>query len=324
MDRASVYDLVFKLRKEGMKQTKIAELLSITQARVSQILSKPASIIAKWGGHLQSKLTNSDEKKLIEYLEMGAESFGFEGCVWNSKRVQSLIKEQFGVDYHVAYIPCILRKIGFSRQKPKVVDYRQEEAKVAIYLEETLPSLKKKAIEEDRVLLYVDEAGFYLLPKLGTTWAKRGQTPLLHEGCRYQHLSAISAISPAGDLVYQIQENNYKGENVVNFLKILLKTFNKKLLIIWDGARIHADENVKSFLRQDKEESVFLAKIPPYSPELNADEQVWKALKSDMLKNVVCKNLAQLKIKLQNAFQELQKCTDKIAHFFKHPKVGFI
>ncbi|PKQ67997.1 hypothetical protein Rain11_1809 [Raineya orbicola] len=38
MDRAILYDMVFKLRKEGLKQVKIAELLSISQARVSQIL----------------------------------------------------------------------------------------------------------------------------------------------------------------------------------------------------------------------------------------------------------------------------------------------
>jgi transposase len=174
------------------------------------------------------------------------------------------------------------------------------------------------------VLLYVDEASFYLLPQLGITWAKRGHSPVLREGCRYQHLSAISAISPAGDLVYQIQESSFKGKDVVGFLKKLLDTLKQKLLIIWDGARIHSSKEVKDFLRKDKNETIYLAKIPPYSPELNADEQVWKTLKCDMLKNVVCKNLTQLKTKLQNAFQVLQQATKKIANFFKHPKVGFV
>ncbi|WP_207764464.1 helix-turn-helix domain-containing protein, partial [Raineya orbicola] len=144
MDRAILYDMVFKLRKEGLKQVKIAELLSISQARVSQILKKTVRDIPKWGGHLQSRLTPSEQKQLVAYLEMGAEAFGFEGSVWNSKRVQWLIKEKFNVSYHVHYIPCILRKIGYSRQKPKVVDYRQDESKVAHYLATTLPSLKKK------------------------------------------------------------------------------------------------------------------------------------------------------------------------------------
>lgn len=160
-----------------------------------------------------------------------------------------------------------------------------------------------------------------MLSKLGATWAKHGQPPILCEGC---HLSAISAISSEGDWVYQIQENNYKGQEVVGFLKQLLDTFNKILLIIWDGVRIHSNEQVKDFLRQDKEEAIYLAKIPSYSPELNAEEQVWKALKSNMLKNVICKNLAQLKTKLQNTFQGLQECGEKIANFFKYPKVVYL
>ena len=65
----------------------------------------------------------------------------------------------------------------------------------------------------------MDEAAFYLLIKLGTTWSKKGKTPVLYQGCRYQHLSAISAISSEGDLHYQIKETSFTGETIVVFLK---------------------------------------------------------------------------------------------------------
>jgi predicted transcriptional regulator len=41
MSREGLQDLVFKLRKEGYRQVKIAEISSISQARVSQILNNP-------------------------------------------------------------------------------------------------------------------------------------------------------------------------------------------------------------------------------------------------------------------------------------------
>jgi len=119
MSREELYDLVFKLRKEGYKQIKIAEISSISQARVSQILNNPVEgSFPQWGGHLGTKLDKVQQECLIAYLEKGAEFYGFEGQIWNSKRVKWLIKEKFGVDYHKDYISTFLRMIGFSRQKP--------------------------------------------------------------------------------------------------------------------------------------------------------------------------------------------------------------
>ncbi len=169
----------------------------------------------------------------------------------------------------------------------------------------------------------MDEAGFYLLIKLGTTWAKKGKTPCVFQGCRYKHLSAISAISSDGELYYQIRGTSFTGEMIVAFLRELLLFFDKKLLIIWDGAKIHQDESVKKFLENENNDRIFLAKIPPYSPELNADEQVWQTLKDDMLKNIVCKTITELNKKLSDAFEILKTQTDKIKSFFRHPKVGF-
>lgn len=144
MSREELQDLVFKLRKEGNNQVKIGELLCISQARVSQILNNPVrGEFAKWGGHLQAKLNKVQQESLIAYLEKGAEFYGFEGQIWNSKRVKWLIKEKFGVDYHKDYIPTFLRMIGFSRQKPQLIDIRRDEKLVASYVDDTLPKLKK-------------------------------------------------------------------------------------------------------------------------------------------------------------------------------------
>lgn len=144
MDRLVLYNLIPKLRDLGLKQGKIAEILSITQARVSQILKNPVEILPKWGGHRGKKLTSSQLSELVSYLELGAESFGFTGNLWDSKRVKWVIKEKLGVEYHVDYIPTLLRSIGYSPQKPKVTDYRKSEDKVRVYKENTLPELKKK------------------------------------------------------------------------------------------------------------------------------------------------------------------------------------
>jgi len=86
-----------------------------------------------------------------------------------------------------------------------------------------MASDQKKAEDEDRTLVWIDEAGFYLLPALVHTWAPVGETPILHAPCRYDHLSTISAITPNGQLLLHVQEEAYHGEDVVRFLEHVLR-----------------------------------------------------------------------------------------------------
>ena len=96
---------------------------------------------------------------------------------------------------------------------------------------------QKKAEEEGRPLVWIDESGFYLLPGVVWTNAPCGQTPELRVRLTYDHLSVISAITPDGRLLMQVQERAYKGPDVVRFLKHVMRHIPGKLLIMWDGAR---------------------------------------------------------------------------------------
>lgn len=145
-DRATIYRLVHDYHGRGFKQSQIADLLSIKQPRVSQILKLGVGELPQWGGHKPSKLSYSNKEQLVLLLEKGAESFGFEGDLWTCKRVKQVIEEQFGVVYHEDSISDILREIGFSPQKPMVKDYRQNPEKVQNFIETTLPELKKSRV----------------------------------------------------------------------------------------------------------------------------------------------------------------------------------
>ena len=56
------------------------------------------------------------------------------------------------------------------------------------------------------MIVFVDEAGFYLLPGLVCTWAPRGQTPILKVPYTRDHLSVIGAITPSGKLYLMVQQ----------------------------------------------------------------------------------------------------------------------
>lgn len=132
-----------------------------------------------------------------------------------------------------------------------------------------------------------------------------------------------SAISPDGDLKYVIRSKPFDSKAIIEYLEFLLKEFKRKLLIVWDGASIHDSKEVRSWLGNQENGRIYLVKQPHYSPELNADEQVWNYLKNYKLKNTCNQNVKELQAKIITAMDELKKDNQLIMNFFKHPELGF-
>jgi transposase len=165
---------------------------------------------------------------------------------------------------------------------------------------------QKKAQREGRTLVWLDEAAFYLLPALVRSWAPIGEPPILRAPCSYDHLSSISAITPSGQLLMQVQEEAYHGCDVVRFLGHIMRQIPGKLLIMWDGASIHRSQAVKDFLAAGAAKRIHLERLPGYAPDLNPDEGIWSYLKYRELKNVVCANQIELRYELRLAVARLR------------------
>ena len=164
---------------------------------------------------------------------------------------------------------------------------------------------QKKAADEGRIIVFVDEAGFYLLPAAVRTYAPRGQTPELRYPY-WEHLSMISAITPDGRLFTMTREDSFDGEAIAQFLKHLLRYISGKLLVVWDRLPAHRSRVIKDFLRAGATQRLHLAQIPSYAPELNPDEGVWNYLKRVELKNLCCHDVPELRRELRKAVARLR------------------
>ncbi len=175
----------------------------------------------------------------------------------------------------------------------------------------------KKAIQEGRTIVFVDEAGFYLLAAVARTYAPIRQTPFLRVPLTWDHLSAISAITPNGALYVLIQKEAVNGTSVVGFLKHLLAHIPGKLLIIWDGLPAHHGPPVREFLAQGGARRIHLERLPGYAPDLNPDEGVWRYLKHVELKNLCCHDLDELHVQVRKAIARLRHKTELIQACFR-------
>ncbi len=104
----------------------------------------------------------------------------------------------------------------------------------------------------------------------------------------------------------QTQERAYPSDDVVRFLRVLLRTVRGKLLVNWDGAPIQRSQPVKDFLRAGTATRRHLEQLPGYAPELNPDEGIGNDLKRVELGNQCCRDLAELALALCRAKERLR------------------
>jgi transposase len=141
--------LVVEASLGGFVQSKIASMYSLHQSTVSRILKKyvangsclplPHSSTAS----AKSALSAADDLALKAALFAGALSQGYESDYWDRKRVKELIRDKFGVEYHISHISKVLNRLNYTLQKPKRRDYRQDADQQEKWINESLPSLKK-------------------------------------------------------------------------------------------------------------------------------------------------------------------------------------
>jgi transposase len=150
------------------------------------------------------------------------------------------------------------------------------------------------------------------------TYAPCGQTPILRVKLTRDHLSAIGGITPAGRLFMQQQDHAYDAQDVVRFLRLLLRRISGNLLVIWDGSPIHRANVIKDFLKRGAAKRLHLERLPGYAPELNPQEGVWNLLKRRELKNVCCRDVPQVATEVRRAKERLRHQDDVLRQCFTH------
>jgi transposase len=143
--------LVKKLFEQGKNDKEIAYLSDYSESWVRQLRLKheksevSITTLHKPGGSV-CRLSTSNFDQLRQILEKGAEAYGLEGAFWDRKRIKYVIEQEFSVFYDIEHISDIVTKINFTLQKPVKKDFRQSDEKVKIWIETTLPDIKKSFV----------------------------------------------------------------------------------------------------------------------------------------------------------------------------------
>lgn len=269
------------------------------------------------------KLTGSQIRWIYRAIrDKDPRQLKFSFALWTRLMVAALIKRQFGVKLSSTSVGRLLHQLGFTCQKPLYRAYQRDSELVKKWKEQVFPEIQKRAKKEGATIYFQDESGVRSDFHSGTTWALKGQTPVVEStGARFG-LNMMAAITARGHMHFMIVHATVKGDQICEFLKRLMHNHKKKVFLIWDGHPTHKAKKVKECINSfNGRLEVFL--LPSYSPDLNPIEQLWNHAKSNGVGRKPVFGPDQLKAVIYSKLCSLQKLPKIIASFFRHPDCAY-
>jgi transposase len=155
----------FALHTQGLSPAQIAQALDRSPRTVQRWLADARqqgieALAAKPHPGAKPKLARQQREGLRKQLLKGAKAHGFSSNFWTAARVQHVIHQRYGVDYHVNYVAELLKRLGFSRQKPVRRAREQDDAEIDHWKRTAWPRIKKKRVGSGPPSFSGTKAGF--------------------------------------------------------------------------------------------------------------------------------------------------------------------
>jgi len=246
----------------------------------------------------------------------------FQFALWTRKMIAQLIWERFHIRLSDTSVGRLLAQLGLSVQRPLWRAYQQDPERVKQWLNVEYPRIRRKARQERAEIFFADEAGVRSDFHSGTTWAIKGETPVLKTTGQRFGMNMISAVSAQGALRFMVVKGKVDGTAFLSFLKRLMVGTNRKVFLIVDGHPVHKSVCVKKYVKS-LHGQLRLFYLPPYSPELNPDELVWNDLKNQGVGKQIIHNAKELFTAVVSHLRFLQKTPYLVRSFFMTPTTQY-
>jgi transposase len=222
-------------------------------------------------GHNQSELQVHQESILASFRQQAPIS---------SNEALTRIKDLTGLTRSPTSVRNWMHKNGLKFVKMGHLPAKVDVVKQAQWLEKQLNPVIEKAKKGECHLFFMDAAHFVLNPFLCAVWCLTRL--LIKAPAGRQRLNVVGALHAiTKQIVTSCNDTYVNAEVIAQFLRKLQAEFNDlPLVIVLDNARYQHCLFIKDLAQQLGIELLFL---PPYSPNLNIIERLWKMTKKHCL-----------------------------------------
>ncbi|MBU4481706.1 IS630 family transposase [Patescibacteria group bacterium] len=294
----SVKDIALILMRKG--DTICQWLKDFNQRGVSTIFHKYES------NTNASKLTLEQRKEIEKTLKSPPSDKGLPKQFWNVPAIKEYIRGEFDVVYESNRSYHYLLKFnGLSFKLPTPFDFKRDKEQINQKLKEIHKELPKYLNSIDWEVLVADEARITWEAEIRRAWLKKNEKTIIkvHRSNEYQNY--FGALNLKNKKARTIKLSWQDTEEIIKALEELSMSYpDKKICLIWDNARWHKSKQLREKLKKNNSlKHIHLINFPPYAPDVNPEEHVWKFGK-DMLANQTLNSFEETKLLFENSIQD--------------------
>ena len=203
----------------------------------------------------------------------------------DSQSICDYVLDKYEIHYTVSGMTKLLHRLGFVYKQTKAVPSKADEAAQVEFLEETLPNLLEEVNQGEAVVYYADGCHPTHNTKTGRAWIKKGEEFPIHSNSgrsRVNINAAINACKPEHS-VYDITDS-VNAQSTKRLCQQLLKKHRKNTIyLICDNARYYKNKMLQNWIKNQRVKLIYL---PPYSPNLNLIERLWRLMRKEIIHSI--------------------------------------
>jgi transposase len=281
------------LRSEGWTIPMIAQAPRIHESTVTRHLTDylDGKLNIASGGST-SMLSETQTSDLLLHLT--------KNTYRTTQEIIAYISDTYGISYSVPGMNKWLHRNGFSYKKPKGYPYKtskeQQEQFVSAYNE------LKATIQAEDGILFMDSCHPSIATKISYGWIKKGQSKPIETTTSRTRLNLIGALNLSKVSKPIIGSyTTVDHESIVDFLKQIRKYSGIKgtIHLILDQAGYHRSIEV---VNAASKLNIKLFYLPPYSPNLNSIERLWKVMNEYARNNKFFRTADEFRQKINDFF----------------------
>ena len=242
--------------------------------------------------------------------------------LWTREAVAALIQERFSVRVSVWTVGRWLKAWGFTPQKPVRRAWEQNPQAVEHWLKVEYPRVRAQAKVEKAEIHWGDEMGLRSDHQAGTSYGRKGQTPVIPGTGQRWRCNMISSISGRGTLRFMVFKQRFTTDVLIGFMKRLVRSAGRKVYLIMDNHPVHQAAATKRWLAEHADQ-IRLIVLPAYSPELNPDEFLNNDVKANAVGRRRATSREDMMADVRGYLRSTQRQPHIVRNYFQAPTVRY-
>jgi transposase len=290
------------LSNEGWTPQQIAKVLLISdQAVRDHVYEYQASHkLTPESGGSEEKLSEEQSKRLIAHLETHTYLY--------VKDIVAYVGATFKTVYTVPGMRHWLKRHKFSYKKPAIVPGKANKEQQQQWLSgyEKL----RQGLPADETIGFIDgvHPTHNVQPAFG--WIRTGIRKEIPANTGRERINLSGMIDVIGHKVLIQEDITLNAESTIQFFRKIEEAYptKKRIHIFCDNASYYRNKMVTQYLENSKVKLHFL---PPYSPNLNPIERLWKWMKERVIYNTYYEHFEEFKTAVMGFFSVLSSVTEE-------------